>query len=174
VLSFEYPDRVASPREHGTWLRALLRWPKGTELPALPPISHLMLNTVDGANLHEFRMEKFSGLGVPHQSVKLRRSPLFLHSEEEGDTSLANPDQFPDLRVFVVEEDGERREWRRAPGNSLLTASKCAKSKRKRSGDTREPACFTCSPRSLYQSARSMMMVLSTVLYFVTMSFILQ
>jgi hypothetical protein len=124
VLSFEYPDPVPSPREHGTWLRALFRWPKGSELPALPPVSHIMLNTVDGVNLHEFRMEKFSGLGVPHQAIKLRRSPLFLHSEEESNTALANPDQFPDIRVFVTEEDGERREWRRAPGNSLLTASK--------------------------------------------------
>jgi hypothetical protein len=124
VLSFEYADPVRSPAEHGTWLRALFRSPKDTELPALPPISHLMMNTVDGVNLHEFRMEKFSGLGVPHQNIKLRRSPMFLHSEEESYTSLANPDQFPDIRVYVIEEDGERREWRRAPGNSLLTASK--------------------------------------------------
>jgi predicted phage baseplate assembly protein len=83
-----------------------------------------MLNTVEGANLHEFRMEKFSGQGIPHQVVKLRRHPLFLHSEEESDSAFANPDQFPDLRVYVTEEDTERREWRRAPGNTLLTASK--------------------------------------------------
>jgi hypothetical protein len=123
VLAFEYSS-PAIPSRDGTWLRVLFRTPKGSELPALPPISHLMLNTVDAVNLHEFRMEKFSGQGIPHQSVKLRRQPLFVHSEEEGDSAFANPDQFPDLRVYVVEEDGERREWRRAPGNTLLTASK--------------------------------------------------
>lgn len=124
VLAFQYPDPAEPSPKDGTWIRALFRTPKGTELPALPPLSHLMLNTVDAANLHEFRMEKFSGQGVPHQVVKLRRHPLFLHSEEETDSAFANPDQFPDLRVFVTEEDAERREWRRAPGNTLLTTSK--------------------------------------------------
>ncbi|MEQ1502468.1 MAG: baseplate J/gp47 family protein [Myxococcota bacterium] len=123
VLAFEYPN-PAVPGPDGAWLRVLFRPPKGEELPALPPVSHLMLNTVEAANLHEFRMEKFSGQGIPHQSVKLRRQPLFLHTEEEADSAFANPDQFPDLRVYVTEDDGERREWRRAPGNSLLTASK--------------------------------------------------
>ncbi|MCA9489484.1 MAG: baseplate J/gp47 family protein [Myxococcales bacterium] len=123
VLAFEYPDPVQTPPE-GTWIRALFRSPQGTDLPALPPLSHVMLNTVDGVNLHEFRMEKFSGQGIPHQVIKLRRAPMFLHNEEEGDHGLANPDQFPDIRVFVTEDDGERREWRRAPGNALLTASK--------------------------------------------------
>lgn len=124
VLAFEYPDTVASPKE-GVWLRALFRTPTGTDVPPLPPISHLMLNTVDGVNLHEFRMEKFSGQGIPHQQIKVRRQPVFLHStEEDGTGVIANPDQFPDIRVYVVEEDDERREWRRAPGNSLLTASK--------------------------------------------------
>lgn len=124
VLAFEYANPVTPSTRDGAWIRVLFRTPKGEELPALPPISHLMLNTVDAANLHEFRMEKFSGQGVPHQSIKLRRQPLFLHPEEETETAFANPDQFPDLRVFVTEEDGERREWRRAPGNTLLTASK--------------------------------------------------
>jgi len=123
VLHFSYPDPVDLPEE-GTWLRALVRCPPGQELPALPPLSHLMLNTVEGVNLHEFRMEKFSGQNVPHQVVELRRNPVFLHAEEEGQSEFAHPDRFPDLRVFVTEEDDERREWRRAPGNSLLTASK--------------------------------------------------
>jgi len=123
VLQFAYPDPVEVPEE-GVWLRALIRTPPGEDLPALPPLSHLMLNTVEGINLHEFRMEKFSGQNVPHQLVELRRSPVFLHNEEEGQGEFAHPDRFPDLRVFITEEDEERREWRRAPGNSLLTASK--------------------------------------------------
>lgn len=123
VLEFSYAEKRETPPE-GTWIRALFRTPNGDDLPALPPLTHLMLNTVEGVNLHAFRMEKFSGLGVPHQSVQLRRFPLFLHSEEGERRAFANPDRFPDIRVYVVEEDGQRREWRRAPGNSLLTASK--------------------------------------------------
>ncbi|MEQ1565754.1 MAG: baseplate J/gp47 family protein [Myxococcota bacterium] len=124
VMAFEYASPAKPSVRDGTWMRVLFRSPKGTELPPLPPVSHIMLNTVDAVNLHEFRMEKFSGQGVPHQSVKLRRQPLYLHTEEEKDSAFANPDQFPDLRLYVIEDDGERREWRRAPGNTLLTASK--------------------------------------------------
>jgi predicted phage baseplate assembly protein len=83
-----------------------------------------MLNTVDGVNLHAFRMEKFSGLGIPHQTVQLRRHPVFLHQEEVDHASYTHPDRFADLRLYVTEEDGERREWRKAPGNTLLSATK--------------------------------------------------
>jgi hypothetical protein len=124
TLAFAYPDPATPSSRDGTWIRVLFRTPKGEALPALPPMSHLMTNTVDAVNLHEFRMEKFSGQGVPHQTVKLRRQPLYLHGDDEQDSPFANPDQFPDLRVYVTEEDGERREWRQAPGNTLLTASK--------------------------------------------------
>lgn len=133
VLEFGYAEQVDTPKE-GVWMRALFRTPQGEELPVLPPVSHLLLNSVEGINLHEFRMEKFSGEGVPHQSVTVRRGPIFLHPDEEGGARVggsreaprdfAHPDRFPDIRVYVTEEDGERREWRRAPGNSLLTASK--------------------------------------------------
>ena len=123
TLQFPYSDPVDIASE-GVWLRALLRTPPDMELPALPPVSHVMMNTVEGVNLHEFRMEKFSGQGIPHQVVQLRRSPLFLHDEDEGKTPFIHPDRFPDIRVYVTEQDEERREWRRAPGNSFLTATK--------------------------------------------------
>lgn len=123
VLAFNYPDPKAPPAA-GVWLRALFRAPAGEELPALPPVSHLMLNTVDAVNLHAFRMEKFSGLGVPHQAIQLRRFPIYLHKDEGDQTELTHPDRFADIRVFVVEDDEQRREWRKAPGNSLLTATK--------------------------------------------------
>ena len=132
VLEFRYPDPVPAPRE-GVWLRAFVRPPTGEALPSMPPVTHLLLNSVDGVNLHEFRMEKFSGEGIPHQVVALRRSPIFLHDPEEAPidpgsgervSAFAHPDRFHDMRVYVVEEDGERREWRRAPGNSLLTCGK--------------------------------------------------
>ena len=123
TLEFPYPEPVDVP-EVGPWLRALFRVPHGEEMPALPPLSHLMLNTVEAVNLHAFRMEKFSGLGVPHQPVQLRHFPLYLHDEEASHSEFPHPDRFPDIRVYVFEEDGERREWRKAPGNSILTASK--------------------------------------------------
>ncbi len=123
VLSWPYPDPVEKAPE-GTWLRALFRGTEGDDAPALPPVSHVMLNSVDGVNLHTFRMEKFSGLGVPHQIIQLRHFPMFLHGEETEHKAFANPDRFPDIRVYVTEDDGQRREWRRAAGNSLLAASK--------------------------------------------------
>lgn len=122
VLEFPYYEAAPLPTE-GNWVRALFRMPKGHAVPSLPPVSHLMLNSVDAVNLHEFRVEKFSGEGIPNQQVKLRRFPVFLHPEE-GRSEFSHPDRFPDIRLFIVEEDGERREWRRAPGNSLLAASK--------------------------------------------------
>jgi hypothetical protein len=123
VLEFPNSDPKEPPAE-GVWMRALFRAPPGEDLPALPPLSHVMLNTVDAVNLHEFRMEKFSGEGVPHQTVQLRRFPVYLHPDEEEKGPFEHPDRFPDIRVYVTEDDGERREWRRAPGNTLLTASK--------------------------------------------------
>lgn len=123
VLAFTMPEQIKEPAE-GTWVRALFRMPNGEDLPPLPPLTHLMLNTVNAVNLHAFRMEKFSGLGVPHQQVKLRHFPVFMHKDESDQASMLSPDRFPDMRVWVIESDGQRREWRRAPGNSLLTASK--------------------------------------------------
>jgi hypothetical protein len=120
-LDFPITEAIPSAKE-GVWIRALFRVPGGG-VPTLPPLSHVMLNTVRAINLHEFRMEKFSGEGIPNQSFSLRRSPIFLH-EESGHSAFTYPDRFVDLRVLVEEEDGERREWRRAPGNTLLTASK--------------------------------------------------
>ncbi len=123
VLEFEYPDPVEVPPD-GVWIRALFRTAPDQLLPALPPVSHIMMNTVDGVNLHQFRMEKFSGEGIPHQVIRLRRSPVFVHPEEGELAGFTHPDRFVDMRVYVTEDDGERREWRKAPGNSLLTASK--------------------------------------------------
>lgn len=123
VLDFTLADPHEAP-EQGTWMRALFRMPKGEDLPALPPLTHVMSNTVNAVNLHAFRMEKFSGLGVPHQQVKLRHFPVFMHKDDSDQNTVLAPDRFVDIRLWVVEDDGQRKEWRRAPGNSLLTASK--------------------------------------------------
>ena len=122
TLDFSLTDPIEPPAE-GMWLRALFRTPKG-DVPPLPPTTHLMLNTVEGINLHAYRMEKFSGLGIPHQTIQLRYFPIFVHKEESDQTAIAHPDRFADIRVYVTEQDGARKEWRRAPLNSLLTASK--------------------------------------------------
>jgi len=123
VLAFPLQDPLELP-PFGMWVRALLRAQPGEEVPALPPLSHMLLNTTDSVNLHAMRMEKFSGLGIPQQEIQLRRYPIFLHSHEAESSEFANPDRFADIRVYVTEEDGVRREWRRAPGNSIVTASK--------------------------------------------------
>ena len=86
--------------------RALLRAAPDEEVPALPPMSHMLANTVNAVNLHAFRMEKFSGLGVPHQQVKLRHFPVFLHKDESDQARLLPADRFPDIRLWVTEEDG--------------------------------------------------------------------
>ncbi len=124
VLAYSYTEEKDIPEEEGMWLRALFRAPTGGSMPALPPLTHAMINTVEAVNLHAFRMEKFSGMGVPHQDVQLRRFPLYLHPDEAGKSVFTHPDRFADIRVYVTEEDGVRREWRRAPGNSMLTTTK--------------------------------------------------
>ena len=123
VLDFTLDKPLKAP-EQGTWLRAIFRMPKGEPLPPLPPVTHLLLNTVEAINLHSFRMEKFSGFGVPHQAVQLRHFPIYAAKLESDEENLLEGAQFSDMRVYVVEEDGTRREWRRAPGNSMLTATK--------------------------------------------------
>ncbi|MFT7520218.1 MAG: putative phage baseplate assembly protein, partial [Kiritimatiellia bacterium] len=124
TLDFLLAEPLAVPEKEGTWMRALFRNPNGGAMPALPPLTHILLNTVNAVNLHAFRMEKFSGLGVPHQTVKLRHYPVFVHKDESDQNRILQPDRFADMRVWVIEGDAQRREWRRAPGNSLLTASK--------------------------------------------------
>jgi hypothetical protein len=117
-------DKAHEAPEEGTWIRAILRMPKGEDLPPLPPLTHIMLNTVDGVNLHSFRMEKFSGFGVPQQTIQLRHFPVYVANLESAESDSFDSAEFPDMRIYVVEDDKVRREWRRAPGNSMLTATK--------------------------------------------------
>ena len=123
VLEFPYSDPVVPPVQ-GSWIRGIFRSPEGEQFPAFPPLSHLLMNSVEGVNLHAFRMEKFSGTGVPHQTIQLRHFPLYLHQLGGESSVFPNPDRFEDIRVYVVEGDGQTKEWRLAPGNSILTASK--------------------------------------------------
>lgn len=120
TLSFPMPERSAQAAP-GTWLRAILRAPDGEALPPLPPLSHILLNTVGAVNLHRFTTERFSGLGVPNQSLTLRRSPLFVRGARPEHDPLRGAPDFTELEVLVTDEAGETHTWRLAPGNSMLS-----------------------------------------------------
>ena len=94
-----------------------------SQIPALPPITHIMLNTVDAVNLHTVRTERYSGYGVPNQVVQLLRKPLFIHDENEQSV-FSRPDLFPDIVVRIKNESGEQEEWTRVTPSGMLTASK--------------------------------------------------
>lgn len=133
TLEFALPDPPELSK-HGFWVRGRFVWPekkaKGEDtgglegLPPLPPVTHLMLNTVDAVNLNTMRTERYSGLGVPGQVIQLLRKPIYLHQGEGERPVFPRPELFEDIRVFVELAGGDREEWVQAPGNSLLTASK--------------------------------------------------
>ncbi len=126
-LEFPFADPPPVP-EDGFWIRG--RFTTGPDLgvdriPPLPPVTHLMLNTVNAANLITVRTERFSGFGVPNQVIELFRKPLFLHESEGERPIFARPEKFPDIRVYVERNEGGqvvREEWTRV--DSMLTADK--------------------------------------------------
>lgn len=126
TLTFGLPETPALV-EDGFWLRARLSLPAGVTLdmvPTLPPIVHILLNTVDVVNLVTVRTERFSGLGVPNQTLQLRRVPIFLHQAEGERPLFKNLEAFPDIRVFVENDDGTIDVWTRVSDGALLTAGK--------------------------------------------------
>lgn len=113
--------------EHGAWLRGRFTLPADMgihQLPPLPPITHVLMNTVDAVNLHSQRTERFSGHGVPGQQVQLLRKPVFLHNDEKERQVFPRPEAFDDIKVFVQGEDGETEEWFPAREGTLLSAGK--------------------------------------------------
>jgi len=125
-LAFAYPDPPTSPRE-GFWLRARIDLP-GEEsqkrVPAFPPLSHMLLNTVDAVNLSAVKRERFSGYGVPNQVLRLRRKPVFVHHGDSERRIFARPEQFQDLLVLVDRGHGRTEPWLPAREGNLLTAGK--------------------------------------------------
>ncbi|MCP4804071.1 MAG: hypothetical protein GY913_34340 [Proteobacteria bacterium] len=123
-LEFALPDIPAVP-DDGFWLRARVSLPQGLtaeQLPALPPITHIMLNTVPAVNLVNVLSERFSGLGVPNQVLELREHPIYVHPGERDQQVFPRPELFPDLAVTVEYPDGTREPWYRV--EDLLTAAK--------------------------------------------------
>lgn len=126
TMDFPLPD-APNVGPDGFWLRARFALPAGMtvkQLPSLPPLTHILLNTVDVINLITVRTERFSGLGVPNQLVQLRNAPIFLHDLERERTIFNRPESFPDVVVYVEDQDGNRDEWVRVNDTAILTASK--------------------------------------------------
>ena len=75
TLEFPLPEVPEVPAD-GFWLRGRFTLPQGATLeniPALPAVTHILLNTVDAVNLHTVRIERYSGLGVPNQVIQLMK-----------------------------------------------------------------------------------------------------
>jgi hypothetical protein len=125
-LSFEHPDPPGVPDE-GFWMRARFDFPEDVtpeRFPAFPPITHVLLNTVDAVNLSTVKRERFSGYGVPNQVIRLRRKPIFVHHGDGERGVFPRPEAFPDIRVLVDLGNGRSESWRAVPEGSLLTAGK--------------------------------------------------
>lgn len=124
ALEFPLPELPAVPSD-GFWLRGRFVLPPGMELsqvPALPPVTHVMLNTVDAASLFTLRTERYSGLGVPGQVIGLMRKPIFLHPGEGERPVFNRPELFDDIIVLVEADDGTKEPWRRV--DDMLSCSK--------------------------------------------------
>lgn len=125
-LTFGLPEPPPVP-DDGFWMRGRFNLPTGMradQLPALPPVTHLLLNTVDVVNLVTVRNERFNGYGVPNQVLQLRRHPIYIHPDENEQSPFPRPETFPDIKVFVELEGGGREEWLPAREGNLLTADK--------------------------------------------------
>lgn len=126
TLEFPLPDVIPTVPD-GFWLRARFTTPpdmSADQLPSMPPITHVLLNTVDVVNLITVRTERFSGTGIPNQTVQLTKGPVFQHDLENERSIFPRPETFADIRVFIENEEKVREEWSRAPDNTLLTAGK--------------------------------------------------
>jgi hypothetical protein len=126
TLEFPLPE-VPRVGPDGFWLRGRFVIPQELgydHVPSLPPITHILLNTVDVVNLVTIRTEKYPGLGVPNQVVQLRKAPIFLHTLSGERSPFPHPERFPDIKVLVDEGGGRQEEWKRVSDSELLAASK--------------------------------------------------
>lgn len=126
TLEFALPEAVELS-EHGFWLRGRYAVPADMPislLPPLPPVTHLLMNTVDAVNLHTQRTERYSGHGVPNQTIQLLKRPIFQHQGDKDRQIFPRPEAFADIKVYVEGDDGTAEEWHPARDGSLLTAGK--------------------------------------------------
>jgi hypothetical protein len=126
VLEFSL-SKAPKVSSHGFWIRGRFTKPDDVpveQLPTLPPVTHLMLNTTNALNLHTQRTERYSGLAVPNQTIQLQKKPIFIDEADSDRSIMPRVDVFDDLKVFVEEANGAIEEWLPAREGSLLTASK--------------------------------------------------
>lgn len=126
TLEFPLPELPQVPPD-GFWLRGRFTVPASASIeniPALPPVTHVMLNTVDAVNLHTVRIERYSGMGVPNQVIQLMKRPLYLHGGEGERPLFPRPELFDDIKVNIIREDGTKEPWLPAREGNLLTAGK--------------------------------------------------
>ena len=126
TLEFPLPE-VPRLTADGFWLRGRFVLPEGMgleQLPAMPPITHMLLNTVDVVNLVTVRTEKYAGLGVPNQVIQLRKAPIFLHTLGGERSPFPQPERFPDVRVVVEGADRQVEAWERVSEDRMLTSGK--------------------------------------------------
>jgi hypothetical protein len=126
--NLEFPlQKSVKISEHGVWLRARFKTDQETRvenIPNLPPVSHIMLNTVNAVNLNTMRTERYSGQGIPNQEIQLLKKSLYLHEQSSSRPIFNQPEKFPDIKVFVDNEDGQREEWRGISDAEMLVAGK--------------------------------------------------
>ena len=123
VLEFPLTE-IPEDLSEGFWLRGRFISKKDTvSIPALPPVTHILLNTVNSVNLHTARTERFSGQGIPNQEIALLKKSVFLHAKDEGRDLFSRKDLFADIRVFVSDKGG-REEWRSVSDSDMLVAMK--------------------------------------------------
>ncbi len=127
VLNFPLPDAPKALADGTFWLRGRVE-AKGkvgvARFPALPPVTHVLLNTVDAVNLVRLTEERFSGQGVPNQVVRLNKNPIYMHPTEEAEKLFPRPDRFTDIEVFIEESAGPRVQWKLANPGGLMTHGK--------------------------------------------------
>ncbi len=129
VLTFPLPDKGMGLPDGTFWLRGRVeaKGDVGVErFPALPPVTHLLLNTVNSVNLVKFTEERFSGQGVPNQTLQLARRPIYLHPEERDQQVFPRPERFKDLVVNVKEPTGGTTCWNRPEGGKIVGSDKNA------------------------------------------------
>ena len=129
-LQFSIQEELKGTYE-GFWIRGSFP----SLAPTLPNVSHILLNTVEGVNLHQHRTERFSGMGTVNQEIHLLHKPTFSTLSIQDHREFV--DNWDGIRLFVKEnstdniemigfgeEEGEWIEWREISEQDMKYAGK--------------------------------------------------
>ena len=130
-LSTVFHTRELKGTYEGFWIRGSFP----SLAPTLPNVSHILLNTVEGVNLHQHRTERFSGMGTVNQEIHLLHKPTFSTLSIQDHREFV--DSWDGIRLFVKEnstdniemigfgeEEGEWIEWREISEQDMKYAGK--------------------------------------------------